>query len=353
MSIGDHMQITESKKEVNSGKSLFLLILFNSIVGIFIFLTIMVTYHYFQNNLLEATTSEGRFIMTEWEILRELKLVTDRQLIEKDQEISELRRQLIDLSQRNSDGNAMQELQRQLRLAEQEREVIVQQRLLSPTDIQDVPSRTPDPVNPTTLAPIVTNLPSRLDPEQNSLTRLLQSRIDTLESQRSEQLLFASLLENDINSLNNRINILQTDIGSLETRNNLLTEDINLQTTMIGSLENQIRVLNEHLQSSELQISLLEKNLDDVLAVVERIQAMSLPNKTDSPSLDLTLDLLETRLILRALVRQPEFAQEYPDLPERLEFYFSFLEESGFNQGQNRANTAVLALINDWVDIQE
>ncbi|GAB6089213.1 hypothetical protein [Spirochaeta dissipatitropha] len=288
------MQGELHETELSRRSSRRLLVIINIAVGLIILLFVYGAFLYYDDSIEEATASEGRFIMTEWQLLRELKLDTDRQLLEKDREISELRQRYLQLSQREPAGSALEDLEQQLMIAEQEREAILQQRIDVPAAIPPERDRSTD--EPAGIRTEIPRLQLVRDSELNSFTRLLQTRIDTLQAQLDESQLYAEILE----------------------------DDVRRSLAQISSLEGVIRNVSELRERISLR--------------TEPIAPESLSDAQEESD----LDLLETRLLVKALVRQPQFLREYPDLPERLDSYFTFLEESGRAEGQEEGYTEAM-----------
>ncbi|WP_319558930.1 hypothetical protein [Marispirochaeta sp.] len=114
---------------------------------------------------------ENRFLTTEWQLLKELKAQTDRQLQEKEQEIIALRQQYAALQRSGQSSDKLLELERQLQTAEAERDQIISHRM---KDISN------------TAVPAETQTAPEVLPEQPSLNRDLLRKIQNLETQNQE-----------------------------------------------------------------------------------------------------------------------------------------------------------------------
>ena len=85
---------------------------------------------YFHRRGIETTTlDDNRFLTTEWHLLQELKAQTDEMLREKDHEISRLRAQYRESKDRALSPGLLEELEAELKRAEEERAAILSSRL--------------------------------------------------------------------------------------------------------------------------------------------------------------------------------------------------------------------------------
>lgn len=114
---------------------------------------------------------ESRFLTTEWQLLKELKAQTDRQLREKEQEIIALRQQYAELKRSGQSSDKLLELEKQLLSAEDERDRIISRRM------DNMAAPVPEAVEPRT---------EQTAPDLPSPNRQLVQKIENLETQNRE-----------------------------------------------------------------------------------------------------------------------------------------------------------------------
>jgi hypothetical protein len=224
----------------------------------------------YQEQVRTATLEESRFVTMEWNLLQQLKAQTDRQLSEKDQEIADLRRRYQEALRTDSDTEERNALQAQLAQAEEERRSIVSQRLettdarteADEADASDAPDR----------SDALPNLDALVSNNATPLVEALRTQMTALRAQ---------LAERDV-----RIDNLQDEIEQLQS------------------------VLSTPPNTSSVRPT--------VIATVQG-------DRHPPPPLD-TVELLNTRALIKAILSTPEVRSEYPDLTQRMDRYTESVE---------------------------
>src|SRR6056297_67440 len=89
-------------------------IISNLVLLVFAAVFLWFTISAYEARIKAVSMQENRFLTTEWHLLQELKVQTDQQLLEKDQEIAKLRQQYLKLAQSNASSTELQQLKEKL-----------------------------------------------------------------------------------------------------------------------------------------------------------------------------------------------------------------------------------------------
>lgn len=235
----------------------------------------------YQDQIRTATLEESRFVTMEWNLLQQLKAQTDQQLSEKNREIADLRRRYQESLRTDTGVEEREALLAQLRQVEEERRSIVSQRL----DVTNAPGEaTPDPraTLPTLDALVSSDAP---------LVGALQTQMITLR---------AELAERDV-----RIDYLQDEIARLQSLLATAPDTSGVRSAVVATVESR---------------------------------------PEPSAPLD-TMELLNTRTLIKAIVSAPEVRAEYPDLAQRLDRYTVTVDTRARRDGQTQTLASASAAI--------
>jgi DNA repair exonuclease SbcCD ATPase subunit len=251
---------------------------------------------WFHVRMAAVSLTENRFITMEWSLLQQLKLQTDTQLLQKDQEIADLRRQYLRLAEANSSPSELKELETRLQEVDDAREKIASQGASSAGGS----AATPQIVLPE-VSPLV-------DPAK--LPELLMAHINTLQAQLDERRLYAQMLEQQLATSNN------------------------VQTPQPAAAD----AAAEIKRAEELQRKLAEAKTAVAAARSQVEKAKQEINVAGT----LSIENLNTWTLLRALVSSPEIRVKYPDLLKSMDQYFQAYGNQQRQKGNLEAYSAAL-----------
>lgn len=264
------------------------------------------------------TLRDSRFLTTEWRLMRELKERTDRELRDKDQEITDLRLRYLALKGSGSSTELLASIAVEMRRAEAEREAILSARLKavagpSPATAPVAQGRIPD----------------------TALSELLRSRIVGLEDSLRASRAGEAAIELELARLRATM-ALEAVVPAVQPAPSpgpgpVLTP-ASLGTGGSGAgagagLEAQDRGEADRL-IKELGASLARER--DALG---------------NPDTVLGLSELKTRALLRAIVRTPAIRSEYPDLLESLDRYLVLAGKEEYLRGRREAYGEIIGMI--------
>jgi hypothetical protein len=239
---------------------------------------------------------ENRFITLEWNLLKEMKLQTDKQLLEKDNEIAELRQRYKQLEQSNASASKLQEMEIQLKKLEDERAKLIVE--TGKTNVQDEALKS-IPLNDTK------DTVSAFD-----ITNLLLIRIDMLEAQLEEQRSSSATLEKELLDLD------ASDAGGQATA-------------------------EKDTEAKAFKETLAKARADAMSALTELRQKKK---KIDNAG-SLSIDDLNAWTLLRALASSQAIKADYPDLLRSVESYFDAYGKQKVQDGQREAYAAAIKMI--------
>lgn len=271
----------------------------------------------YQKTIQDVTLTSNRFLTTEWHLLQELKVKTDRQLRDKDIEISRLRAEYLDLKKREFPPDALYEIETKLRKAEEERAVILSLRLATVS---------PSPASPAA---------SALDPSALSLTSPGNYVFPGFAGDEFGTGVRGDGAKGDDNAysagtdisapitelLGKRIQTLEAEVAVWRMRAELAErqgEGYANAPTSTASMPAQIPVIPD--DSARMILDLVEQKKADI--------AREPPPKIED---------IKTRSLLRAIVSSPEIRNEYPGLLEDLDRYFTVYGRQEWLTGQKDA----------------
>lgn len=201
----------------------FFIITSNLILFLFTTLFLLIVPKYYKNRIDDITLNENRFITTEWRLLQELREQTDKELLEKEQEIAELNKRYLKLIEGDAPSEELKKINTRLKQAQKEREQILSRQ------------KTEEESNIDKQKIWVKGLaPSNMDP---AIISFYKTRIDILENQLEKA--------NDMkttNSENNYSNFideqkqLKTELLSLKEEINIRLNNINTSTPGIDEI---------------------------------------------------------------------------------------------------------------------
>lgn len=264
-------------------------------IGIMAFILFSRTY---RTQLDLISSQENRFVTMEWELLQELKRQTDIQLLEKDREIADLRRQYRILMTQNASKQALQELELRISIAGSERDSIA--------------SRDPLPVGSATekISFFTGKKDIISDPVQ--LTSLLAARIETLAAQLRERQVYARTLQEQLSA------------AGMTPETLIPGEEKQWQER-----ERQAAAYRDLVSKSKKTFSSVQNDLELLLA--DEIARSRKP-----------VDNLESWVLLRAIATSPAIRSEYPDLAVSMNRYLESFAEKEKATGRTEAYTQAL-----------
>jgi len=242
----------------------------------------------YQTRIQTISLRESRFIKTEWQLLQDLKAQTDRELLQKDQEIADLNRNYLSMVRNSGNEAQIENIQSMLQQARAQRETILARR-------ESLSSAKPAQQEGwlKTLPPSGGNGPV--------VTRLLQSRVTLLEGQLSESRRQTQELAGEVVALNAQNEEAQRSYQALVA-----------------------------------QFGAAAQTLQDGVAKARR------KNTDPQPP---SIEELNTRVLVRAIVGSPEVRVKYPDLLKSLDDYLRDYALQERAAGRQEAYGAVGALL--------
>lgn len=264
-------------------------------IGIMAFILFSRTY---RTQLDLISSQENRFVTMEWELLQELKRQTDIQLLEKDREIADLRRQYRILMTQNASKQALQELELRISIAGSERETIA--------------SRDPLPAASSTEKASIFSGQGEIVTDPVQLTTLLTARIETLTAQLKERQVYARTLQEQLVS------------AGMTPETLIPGEEKDWQEK-----ERQAAAYTALVSDAEKTFSSIKNGLDQLHAEEQ--------SRTRKP-----VDNLETWVLLRAIATSPAIRSEYPDLAASMNRYLESFAEKERSAGRAEAYRLVL-----------
>lgn len=282
----------------------------------------------YQKTIHDVTLTSNRFLTTEWHLLQELKAKTDRQLRDKDIEISRLRAEYLDLKKREFPPDALYEIETKLRKAEEERAIILSLRLSTVAPAATIPAAgNSSALSLTDAGNLV--FPGFAGDEFGTglrgdgagmggdraegddiayspgtdisapITELLGKRIQTLEAEVAVHRLRADMAEKQIESY-----------AQAAASGQPGTPTPQQAAGGQGASTNTVRMVLDLLEQKKAEI------------------AREPPPKIED---------IKTRSLLRAIVSSPEIRNEYPGLLEALDRYFTVYGRQEWLTGQKDA----------------
>ncbi|MEX2444309.1 MAG: hypothetical protein WD492_11920 [Alkalispirochaeta sp.] len=252
----------------------------------------------YREQIRTATLEESRFVTMEWNLLQQLKAQTDQQLSQKDKEIAELRRRYQEALRTDSNAAERDALQTQIRRAEEERRVIVSQRLETNGTTSDAaPMETESDVQETSA--VLPNLDALVRSDATPLMDALQIQLTSVRTQLAER--------------DSRIDFLQDEIERLQN------------------------VVSEVRERSSVPPAVVQ-------AVERSTEAITTSEAAETAPMD-TVDLLNTRTLIKAILSAPEVRTDFPGLVDRLDQYTATVESRAHRDGRTQslhvASTAI------------
>ena len=341
------VELSEQKKAGDS-----LIVIFD---GILIGGAIVITWFIlsiFQKEINSVSLRESRFLTIEWNLLQEYKQQVDNMLHSKDREIAELKERYQQLESEGYSKEFLQEIDTLLNQLEAERENILAARISGPVDTQTVQE-----------------LQSKTEvPPASTSIQLPQSEVKTLD-----------LLSERIEALEKEVNFLQEELEKKETllqKEQAYTVELEQRLTGISELENQINLLKTEKESlsallaasssappipNKEQPSLLEPPAplqphDTTVSPVneQKIRGLYLSETIEqiekrlkelqeepSPS----METIQTRALLRAIVSTPLIRSTYPDLLKSVDKAFEEYGRYEYTKGEREAYLSFLAFL--------
>ncbi len=313
-------------------------------------------FSYFQHQTSDIAAEEARFVTTEWHLLRELHEQTQEQLLAKEQEIAELRLRYLQLTEDDSTAHEREEIETQLRRAEEERDALIARRLqaateaVQPTETEEpelIPDVETDPdpdhpsvaeVEPESLHELGPRLELDLEREESPREPTLRS---LLQSERPSSTISRAVTE----SLREQVSALEEQLTEREAAAATLREEIELLEDRLERMEAEYqRALEdqrEPIEALRQEAADARRSARSALTALKELELARLTSAApvDPPPPDYAddIDVLGTRPLLRAIVTSPEIRAEYPDLRERMDAYFALLEHEKITQGRAEA----------------
>ncbi|HUI71369.1 MAG TPA: hypothetical protein VL354_12695 [Spirochaetia bacterium] len=313
--------------------------------------TLAVRYH---AQMAAVSLSENRFITAEWSLLQELKVQTDTKLLEKDQEIADLRRQYLSLSERKASPDVLRGMEIKIEEADRERQEIALAK--SVPAVATTPKRTLD----ARLAPLV-------DPAR--LPEILSAQIRTLQAQLDERRLYANVLEEQLKNEGREsssetqgardqtenqetIQALQKELAAAqEDRTESLKKAQVLEAELaqargdLQSLQAQVTHANEDQAEGLQKTKALQAELAQGHKAEEAARAALQAKKDEASPAGLAIKDLTTWTLLRAIVSSPGIREQYPDLLTSMDRYLEGYGRQERAKGNKEAYSAALSIL--------
>jgi hypothetical protein len=255
---------------------------------------------------------DNKFLTAEWRLMKELKERTDRELRDKDSEIAELRHRYLGLKDSGSSAEMLAGIEKEMKLAEAERENILSSRLKA---VVEAPAVAPPPAAPPSAQErsVMAEVPGQ---PSTALNELLRRRIASLEAQLESGRSSAASLRQQLDSLRRDSG---SQVGSDSTRAAAVPAAAPFSPAPASS-------------PSPASPAATDDSIAAILAVLER-ERVSLAD----PQATLSLTDLKTRALLRAILRTPAIRAEYPDLIESLDRYLANVGKEEYLRGEREA----------------
>jgi hypothetical protein len=238
---------------------------------------LIISVHVYRTRIETVSLNESRFLTTEWRLLRELRAQTDRQLLEKEQEIADLSERYLKLIRANAAAAEVNRIETRLEQARNEREQIL--------------ARTENP--PTGAEPDRSGWINEILPTESNerLTGLLRSRIEQLEREREEGIRTIDALKAELDAFRSRSGESDRRASEIEAENRAMIERL---ADEVRRLEISIAAARETLE---------RKARDD--------------GGTTGPG----IEELSVFALVRAIAGSPAVRTEYPDLVPAFDRY--------------------------------
>ena len=318
----------------------------------------------YQVQVRAVVDDESRFVTTEWQVLRELKIQTDRQLLQKDREISELRQRYLLMTRQGGDSEELREIERRLQEAEDERQVILSKSLeltvadepaVGENDFEDVSGIDAEPEIEERLSfrTIQQDLQQLIQPDEgSSIMQLLQDRIHTLESQLTETRLESNTYRQEIADQGRAMARLEMELARVESALSTSEQELMAAEQELVAAEQELVAAEKELVAAEQELVAAEQGQEAArqeqsAAVLEfaaglRREVEDAVSRLDAEDADgagpqgsgLTVDDVETQLLVMAIADSPEISSEHPDLRRRIDAYHRRLEAHGRQVGR-------------------
>jgi hypothetical protein len=291
--VGDQFELRKSFDIVPVISSVVLIV----ISVIFISWTIS----FFTSTIKADSLRENHFITMEWNLLKELKLQTDKQLEEKDREITEMRQRYRQLALSKVSPENLRELENRIAALQDERAKLIV--TIGKTDAE---------------SGIEQNVLSNSLKETDSpiaVTELLLIRIANLEAQLGKQKQSYAALEKELSGL---------DASKSETQAEALSD-----AGTIGLKDKLAKVRGD---------------------AVNMLGALRLKKGEIDKSGRMDIDDLNTWTLLRALASSQAIKAEYPDLLPAVEKYFNAYGRKNFFDGQSDAYDKSIKILQTLID---
>ncbi len=235
----------------------------------------------------QVELDENRYIKMEWNLLQELKIQTDRQLLEKDREIAELRRRYGEALSGSEASAELAELEERLKAAEKERDRIAARAVPGSATVSSSVS--------VDRAPPVTAAGSLRSP---ALDILLLARIDDQEAALAE--------------LSAQRDELEKELAAIKAVGSTAVEAPAAENGGSAVYTRRLAVALDSLRTGKAEA--------DKAAIVE-------------------LDDLNAWALLRALANTQSVKEKYPDLLPAIEKYVTAFGDQRFHEGRSQAYT--------------
>ena len=257
----------------------------------------LVAFANYREQVRRTELNESRFITLEWNLLRELKSETDRQLHEKDQEILALRLRYLELASTRENEADLRAVELQLRQAERERDLILQNRLAAAIPS---PGRFDKP------APAVTPPRAALDPVVDPERAVEPDRVE-------------------IDSETERVAVLERAIEAERGRTAKAVRDLERLAAELDDRRRADRLAAQRVDAAATALRGIESGAQDVQPT----------QPTDASRI--TMEHLSTRALVRAIIAAQPIRAEHPDLPEAFEGFIEATERAAVQRGRDEA----------------
>lgn len=283
-------------------------------------IVLLVSLTAYKTKIKSVTLNENRFLTTEWHLLQELKVQTDKQLREKDSEIAELQERYRVLKTQNPSSSLLTDVQTALKEAISQRDTLLSTKLVSvpETVIANQVASASQSIRKTETDSTVSGDTATSMDTPSPLTGIFALRIKELEGQlvESHKALEASKLAS----------AEQTSSVPKPAPISVSLPPTDLKTTQTPVDAKMIAAAST--EATRKVIGILESKRKDL-------------EKEPAP----LIEDIKTRSLLRAIVSTAAVKKEYPTLLESLDRYFEVFKNQARVDGLKDAyNSAIDAL---------
>lgn len=334
-------------REINPERNAFVLPIVANLVLVCVAATVfVVAFANYRERIRRTELTESRFITLEWNLLRELKSETDRQLHEKDQEILALRLRYLELASTSGAEGDRRTVEVLLRQAEREREMIIQNRLAAAIpaisragEPAGAPTRPPTAVEP---VPEPDSVEIDLGTDRIAVTgapTVADEAPESIDGERPNERIVA--LERAIEAERSRAAEVAEELENLSAEYDLVSTTLAQTTEELETMRRRYEQLAEELDDRRRRDRLADLRVEAAVATLRDIELAS-RDETQQPTQEadpgrVTIEHLGTRALVRAIVASQPIRAEHPNLPDAFEGFIDATERAAVQRGRHDA----------------